>query len=104
MSLPSQSIQSPKPVDPPRSAVRSQALRTRCGFGARSCRAGRSPFQFHVDFEFVLFLGVEELEGDRIGRLDQNLLLVSWQDLGEIDRTPTQTFPDRKSTRLNSSH
>jgi len=48
-----------------------------------------------VDFEFVLFLGVKELEGHGLGRPDQDLLLPSWQDLRDIDRTAAQFFPQR---------
>src|SRR6266508_6714038 len=92
MSFPSRSIQSPKTVDPPRSSDSFRPFRTGRAFGLATCEVGGGPFQFHVDFELVLFLCVEELERHGLGGRHQKLLQAR-QDLGEIDRTWAQSRP-----------
>src|SRR5437667_6725486 len=96
MSLPSRSIQSPRPVDPPRSSESFRPLRTRRALGRAARAGGRGPFQFHVNLQFVLFLRIEELERHGLGGLNQELPLAR-QDLREIDRTPATPAP--KATR-----
>src|SRR5438552_15619270 len=94
MSLPSRSIQFPESVQPPRSERAPRLFRGLRDLAPRTCRVDRSPLQFHVDLQFVLLFGVEELERHGLGRLNEDLLL-SRQDLGEIDRTPSHSVPRR---------
>src|SRR5438876_12242065 len=86
MSLPSRSIQSPRPVDPPRSSESFRPLRTRRALGRAPRAGGRGPFQFHVNLQFVLFLRIEELERHGLGGLIQ-VLPLAWQALRDIERT-----------------